>query len=149
MTYANQHGADGSVTIKGDKKYSGVIESGYAARVTVPDGDTIYLLHPKLNIQRLLNNANWRGAAEAAIAFFLRGEGCKVDSFRTSSTWKQVEAAFECLWQGACKAAERAAAADSAVVVASLGYYVSLAALRLSYLVRQRSNGLHRFFPED
>ena len=87
MTYANQHGADGTVTIKGDKKYSGVIESGYAARVTGPDGETIYLLHQKLNIQRLLNNANWHGAAEAAIAFFLRGEECKVDSFRTSSTW--------------------------------------------------------------
>jgi hypothetical protein len=42
-------------------------------------------------IQRLLNNPNWKPAAEAAMKFFLEGKHCPISSWRKSSTWAQVE----------------------------------------------------------
>jgi hypothetical protein len=42
-------------------------------------------------VRRLLENRNWQGAAEAAIAFLVRGEECSVKTWRDSSTWVQVE----------------------------------------------------------
>lgn len=42
-------------------------------------------------IQRLLNNPNWKPAADAAIKFFLEGKHCPISSWRKSSTWAQVE----------------------------------------------------------
>jgi hypothetical protein len=42
-------------------------------------------------IERLLKNANWKPAAEAAIAYLLKGTECPIASWRKSSTWAQVE----------------------------------------------------------
>lgn len=52
------------------------------------------------NVQRLLKNSNWKGAADAAIAYLIHGKECSVPSWRTSNTWKQVEAAYEQLQEG-------------------------------------------------
>ena len=41
-------------------------------------------------IQRLKNNPNWTGAAEAAIQFLIKGTECPIASWRKSSTWAQV-----------------------------------------------------------
>ncbi len=41
-------------------------------------------------VQRLMNNPNWSGAAEAAIQFLIRGTECPIASWRKSSTWAQV-----------------------------------------------------------
>jgi hypothetical protein len=49
------------------------------------------------NVQRLLGDPNCNGAAEAAIAYLLHGQECRVSTLETSSTWDQVRAAFECL----------------------------------------------------
>src|SRR5208337_3195319 len=38
-------------------------------------------------VERLLKNPNWRPAAEAAIAYVLRGVSCPIASWRKSSTW--------------------------------------------------------------
>jgi hypothetical protein len=46
-------------------------------------------------IERLLKNPNWRPAAEAAMAFFLRGVQCPIPSWRKSSTWLQVKMVFD------------------------------------------------------
>jgi len=42
-------------------------------------------------IQRLLNNPNWKPAAEAAMNYLLDGKHCPIGSWRKSSTWAQVE----------------------------------------------------------
>jgi hypothetical protein len=44
-------GARGSVTLKGGKNYTWAIEPGYAATVKGAQGDTTYLLHPKLKVE--------------------------------------------------------------------------------------------------
>jgi len=49
------------------------------------------LLLADSRVQRLLNNPNWKPAAEAAIKFFLEGKHCPIISWRKSSTWAQVE----------------------------------------------------------
>jgi hypothetical protein len=46
-------------------------------------------------VQRLLGNQNWKQAAEAAISYFIDGKRCKVHTWPKSSTWSQVEVAFE------------------------------------------------------
>jgi len=46
-------------------------------------------------IERLLKNPNWRPAAEAAIAYFLRNTACPIESWRKSSTWAQVKMVYE------------------------------------------------------
>jgi len=51
LTYAHQSGASGKVTLKGGKEYSWDIEPDYAAKVKGANGETTYLLHPKLKIQ--------------------------------------------------------------------------------------------------
>jgi hypothetical protein len=42
-------------------------------------------------VDRLLKNPNWKPAAEAAIAYLLKGTECPIASWRKSSTWAQVE----------------------------------------------------------
>jgi hypothetical protein len=49
------------------------------------------LLQADPRIERLLKNPNWRPAAEAAIAFLLKGEECPILSWKKSSTWQQVK----------------------------------------------------------
>jgi hypothetical protein len=46
-------------------------------------------------IERLLKNPNWKPAAEAAMAFYLRGTNCPIISWQKSSTWAQVKMVFE------------------------------------------------------
>jgi hypothetical protein len=46
-------------------------------------------------VVRLLNNSNWKDAAEAAIACFSRGVECPIESWRKSSTWQQVKVVFD------------------------------------------------------
>ena len=45
-------------------------------------------------VVRLLGNLNWKPAAEAAIAYVLEGKSCPIASWRKSSSWSQVEAAY-------------------------------------------------------
>jgi len=45
-------------------------------------------------VQRLLNNKNWVGAANAAIDFFIDGTPCPIPSWPVSSTWAQVKMAY-------------------------------------------------------
>ena len=42
-------------------------------------------------IERLLKNPNWKGAADAAVAYMVKGTECPIASWRKSSTWAQVE----------------------------------------------------------
>jgi hypothetical protein len=51
-------------------------------------------------IRWILDDKNRSGPAEAAIAFFLRGEACPDPSWRRSSTWKQVQAVYQRLQGG-------------------------------------------------
>jgi hypothetical protein len=51
------------------------------------------LAHPI--VMRLLNNPNWEPAARAAVAYFVDGKNCPVQSWRRSSTWQQVQMVFE------------------------------------------------------
>ena len=46
-------------------------------------------------MKRLLSHKSWRHAAEAAIAFFGRGEECDVAGWKETSTWKQVKAVHD------------------------------------------------------
>jgi len=46
-------------------------------------------------VERLLKNPNWRPAAEAAIAYVLRGVSCPIASWRKSSTWAQVQMVYD------------------------------------------------------
>jgi len=46
-------------------------------------------------VQRLLNNPNWKPAAEAAVNHFVDNKKCIVPSWVKSSTWKQVQMAYE------------------------------------------------------
>ena len=46
-------------------------------------------------VQRLLNNPNWKPAAEAAVNHFIDHKKCIVPSWVKSSTWKQVQMAYE------------------------------------------------------
>jgi predicted RNase H-like HicB family nuclease len=46
-------------------------------------------------VQRLLHNKNWRDAAEAAIAYYSRGQECQVESWKQSRTWAQVKMVCE------------------------------------------------------
>jgi hypothetical protein len=46
-------------------------------------------------IQRLLNNPNWKPAAEAAMKFFLEGKNCPIASWKKSSTWAQVKMVWD------------------------------------------------------
>jgi hypothetical protein len=52
-------------------------------------------LRQDARIQRLLNNNNWKDAADAAIAYFARGTQCSIESWKKSSTWQQVKVVFE------------------------------------------------------
>jgi len=49
--------------------------------------------HP--TVKRLLNNKNWRDAAEAAIAYYSHGQPCQVEGWKASRTWAQVKKVFE------------------------------------------------------
>jgi hypothetical protein len=49
--------------------------------------------HPK--VKRLLNNRNWRDAAEAAIAYYSHGQPSQVEGWKESRTWAQVKMVFE------------------------------------------------------
>ena len=51
------------------------------------------LKHPI--VVRLLNNPNWEPAARAAMANLIDGKNCPVVSWRKSSTWQQVQMAFD------------------------------------------------------
>ena len=46
-------------------------------------------------VERLRNNPNWKPAADAAVDFFVDDKKCTVPSWIKSSTWKQVEMAYE------------------------------------------------------
>jgi hypothetical protein len=46
-------------------------------------------------VQRLLKNPNWKPAAMAAVAFLMDGKKCPVTSWTKSSTWAQVQMAYE------------------------------------------------------
>src|SRR2546425_519505 len=46
-------------------------------------------------VSRLLKNSNWEPAARAAIAYFLDNKECGIPSWRRSSTWQQVQMAFD------------------------------------------------------
>jgi hypothetical protein len=50
-------------------------------------------------VQRLLNNPNWKPAAEAAMKFLLEGVTCPIASWRKSSSWAQVEMVWQELTQ--------------------------------------------------
>lgn len=52
-------------------------------------------------IKRLLNNPNWKPAAEAAMKFLLDGKNCPITSWRKSSSWAQVEMVWEELKEAA------------------------------------------------
>ena len=54
---------------------------------------TKLLEHPL--VQRLRNNPNWKPAADAAIDHLIDHKKCVVPSWIKSSTWKQVEMAYE------------------------------------------------------
>ena len=58
----------------------------------VAESDIERQLRADDGVKRLLGNKNWKDAAEAAIKCLCRGEACKVDSWKTSSTWQQVAA---------------------------------------------------------
>jgi hypothetical protein len=49
--------------------------------------------HP--NMQRLRRNANWQMAADAAVAFLLDGDASGAGIWSRTSTWRQVELAFQ------------------------------------------------------
>jgi hypothetical protein len=51
------------------------------------------LTHPI--VTRLLTNPNWEPAARAAVAELTEGKMCPVKSWRKSSTWQQVQMAFD------------------------------------------------------
>lgn len=51
-------------------------------------------------VERLLKNPNWRPAAEAAMAYLLRGVACPISSWRKSSTWAQVQMVYDELQAG-------------------------------------------------
>jgi len=51
-------------------------------------------------VERLLKNPNWRPAAEAAIAYLLRGVSCPIASWRKSSSWAQVQMVYDQLRKG-------------------------------------------------
>jgi hypothetical protein len=42
-------------------------------------------------VERLLKNPNWKVAADAAIAYMVRGTDCPINSWKKSSTWAQVD----------------------------------------------------------
>src|SRR6185503_6760559 len=42
-------------------------------------------------VERLLKNPNWKVAADAAIAYLVRGTDCPINSWKKSSTWAQVD----------------------------------------------------------
>jgi hypothetical protein len=46
MVYHHQIGVNGTVSLTDGKTYKWSIEPGYAATVTAPNGDKVYLLHP-------------------------------------------------------------------------------------------------------
>jgi hypothetical protein len=46
-------------------------------------------------VNRLLRNPNWKPAALAAIAFLIDGKKCPIPSWTKSSSWAQVEMAYE------------------------------------------------------
>ena len=56
------------------------------------------LNHPM--VQRLRNNPNWKPAADAAIDHFADKKTCKVSSWVKSSTWQQVEVAYDEIMRG-------------------------------------------------
>lgn len=49
--------------------------------------------HP--SVHRLLHHNAWKGAAEAAVAFFVRGIPSPVPGWPETSTWAQVKVAFD------------------------------------------------------
>ena len=59
----------------------------YSANMKVTKED----LKSDSRVDRLLKNPNWKPAAEAAIAYLLKGTECPIASWRKSSTWAQVE----------------------------------------------------------
>jgi hypothetical protein len=46
-------------------------------------------------VQRLLRNPHWKPPALAAVAFFVDGKKCPVQSWNKSSSWAQVQMAYE------------------------------------------------------
>jgi len=50
-------------------------------------------------VQRLLNNPNWKPAAVAAVDYFVDHKQCTVPSWVKSSTWRQVQMAYDELTQ--------------------------------------------------
>jgi hypothetical protein len=56
------------------------------------------LSHPI--VERLRNNTNWKPAADAAIDHFVDHKKCTVPSWIKSSTWKQVEMAYDEIMRG-------------------------------------------------
>jgi hypothetical protein len=46
-------------------------------------------------IKRLLDNPNWKSAAEAAIAYFCRGAPCTNPKWLETSTWNQVRDVYK------------------------------------------------------
>ena len=51
-------------------------------------------------VERLRNNPNWKPAADAALDHFIDHKKCTVPSWVKSSTWKQVEMAFDEIMRG-------------------------------------------------
>ena len=51
------------------------------------------LAHPI--VERLLRNPNWEPAARAAVDELVEGRKCPVTSWRKSSTWQQVQMAWD------------------------------------------------------
>lgn len=51
LIFAHQPGVSGKLILKNGKAYTWTIEPDYAATLKGPGGETIYLLHPKLDIK--------------------------------------------------------------------------------------------------
>jgi hypothetical protein len=68
---------------------------GFDEESSVPRGSLEERVRADPVVQRLLNNGNWRGTAEAAIKELVCGERCLDDSRRKTATWQQVKAVVE------------------------------------------------------
>jgi hypothetical protein len=65
-----------------------------APAITAPSISLEQRLRSHQVVSRLLRNANWAPAAEAAIESLVRGKDCPIQGWRKSKTWAQVEMVY-------------------------------------------------------